>query len=166
MIKAHSLTMARYHGWAYDRLLASLDAVSDADWRADHGLFFKSLHGTLNHLLLADLIWYGRFTGQPYVAASLADEVESDRATLRQRVRTQAERWIELVEGADEATFGGRLRYASMAAQPCDTPWAGTLLHVFNHATHHRGQMSAVATRLGQPAPEMDLVYFLRLSGL
>ncbi|MGC4405497.1 DinB family protein [Methyloversatilis sp. MC4-4] len=166
MIKAHSLTMARYHGWAFDRLFASLEAVSDADWRADHGLFFKSLHGTLNHLLLADLIWYGRFTGQPHAAASLADEVESDRATLRQRVRAQAERWIELVERADEATFASRLRYASMAAQPCDAPWAGTLLHVFNHATHHRGQMSAVATRLGQPAPEMDLVYFLRLSGL
>lgn len=166
MIKAHSLTMARYHGWAFDRLFESLDAVGDADWRADQGLFFKSLHGTLNHLLLADLIWYGRFTGQPYAAASLADEVESDRPTLLQRVRTQAGRWIELVEGADDATFAGRLRYANMAGQACDTPWAGTLLHAFNHATHHRGQMSAIATRLGQPAPEMDLVYFLRLSGL
>jgi len=166
MIKAHSLTMARYHGWAHERLSASLDGVSDADWRADHGLFFKSLHGTLNHLLLADLIWFGRFTGQPYAAASLADEVESDRAALLRSVRTQASRWGELVEATDEAAFGGRLCYPNMSGQSCDTPWAGTLLHVFNHATHHRGQMSAVATRLGQPAPEMDLVYFLRLSGL
>jgi uncharacterized damage-inducible protein DinB len=166
MIKAHSLTMARYHAWAQERLFASLDAVCDADWHADHGLFFGSLHGTLNHLLLADLIWYGRFTGRPYVAASLADEVESDRSALLQRARSQAERWAALIEATDEASFAGRLRYASVAAQPCDTPWAGTLLHVFNHATHHRGQMSAVATRLGQPAPEMDLVHFLRLSGL
>lgn len=166
MIKAHSLTMARYHGWACDRLFESLDAVSDVDWCADHGLFFKSLHGTLNHLLLADLIWYGRFTGRPYAAVSLADEVESDRSALQQRARVQAERWIELVEASDETVFASRLRYANMAGQACDTQWAGTLLHVFNHATHHRGQMSAVATRLGQPAPEMDLVYFLRLSAL
>lgn len=166
MIKAHSLTMARYHAWAHARLFASLAPLGDTDWRADHGLFFRSLHGTLNHLLLADLIWYGRFAGQPYVARSLADEVEADRETLLHRAGAQAERWQALIEATDETAFAGRLCYTGMAGQPCDTPWAGTLLHVFNHATHHRGQISAVVTRLGQPAPEMDLVYFLRLSGL
>ncbi len=163
MMKAHCLSMARYHAWAGERLLAALDGVSDADYRADHGLFFRSLHGTLNHLLLADLIWYGRFTGTPFAAASLADEVEADRAALAARVRRQCARWPSLIEAADDAQLASRLRYPNMAGVACDTPWAGTLLHVFNHGTHHRGQMSAVITRLGLPAPEMDYVYFLRL---
>jgi uncharacterized damage-inducible protein DinB len=157
--------MARYHAWAFDRLFAALDTAGDDDWRADHGLFFRSLHGTLNHMLLADLIWYGRFAGRPFGAQSLADEVEADRAALVDRMRAQCARWPALIEAADEAVLTGRLRYPNMNGEPCDTPWAGTLLHVFNHCTHHRGQMSAVVTRLGLPAAEMDYVFFLRQSG-
>lgn len=163
MIKQHCLAMARYHGWAFDRLFAALEGVADADYRRDSGLFFRSLHGTLNHMLLADLLWYGRFTGRAHAATSLSDEVEADRAALVAGVRAQCAHWVALVEAAGDDLFATRLRYANMAGQPCDTPWAGTLLHVFNHCTHHRGQMSAVLTQLGQPAPEMDFVYFLRL---
>jgi len=155
--------MARYHAWADERLLEALDRVGDADYRADHGLFFGSLHGTLNHLLLAELIWYGRFTGCAHVAGSLADEVEPDRAALAGRVRAQCALWTSLADGADEVLLASRLRYANMAGADCDTPWAPTLLHVFNHGTHHRGQMSAAISRLGLPVPEMDYIYFLRL---
>lgn len=165
-IKDHCLLMARYGAWAYERMFASLATVSDADYRADCGLFFRSLHGTLNHLLLADSVWFGRFTGQPFAADSLAQEIEADRATLVARVRAQSERWTGLVEAADPGLCDTRLVYRSMAGDACDTPWAGTLLHVFNHGTHHRGQMSAALTRFGQPAPEMDFVYFLRLQGV
>jgi uncharacterized damage-inducible protein DinB len=165
MMKAHCLSMARYHGWAFERLFGALGGVSDTDFAADAGLFFGSLHGTLNHLLLGDLVWFGRFVGQPHPARSLAQQIEADRSALAARVRAQAARWIELVDGADAALIGSRLHYANMAGTPCDTPWAATLLHVFNHGTHHRGQMSAVLTRLGQPAPEMDYVYFLREQG-
>jgi uncharacterized damage-inducible protein DinB len=41
-------------------------------------------------------------------------------------------------------------------------PFAATLAHVFNHGTHHRGQISAALTAMGQPAPELDLVFLLQ----
>lgn len=161
-LKRHCLDMADYHGWASERLLAVLRQVSDADYRADCGLFFKSLHGTLNHLLLADLIWYGRFVGEPFAVRSLADEVEPERDALAQRMLDQAARWLLLMEQADEARLASTLTYRTVAGQQRASGWASTVLHVFNHGTHHRGQMSAALTRLGLPAPEMDLIYFLR----
>ena len=55
-------SLGRYHVWATNKLLASnLKNLSDADWRRDCGLFFRSVHGTLNHLLVADELWYARF---------------------------------------------------------------------------------------------------------
>lgn len=163
MLKQHCLSMARYHGWAHERLLGALAGIDDADYRADRGLFFRSLHGTLNHLLLADLIWYGRFTGRPHAARTLADEVEPDRSALAARVMAQCALWQALAADADDTLLGSRLRYTNMAGAPCDTQWATTLLHVFNHGTHHRGQMSAAITQLGGPAAEMDFIYFARL---
>lgn len=156
-------SMLDYNRWAYLRLASALEPVSEADYRADHGLFFRSLHGTLNHLLLAERVWYGRFSGQPCTVRSLADELEAERAPLLAQVHAQAARWPALLAAADAATLGRRLEYRSLVAgECCSSVWAQTLLHVVNHATHHRGQMSAVLTRLGQPAPQMDYIYFVR----
>lgn len=161
-LKRHCLDMAGYHVWASERLLTVLRKVSDADYRADCGLFFGSLHGTLNHLLLADLVWYGRFVGEPSAVRSLADEIEPDRDALAWRMLDQAARWASLIQQTDEARLGGPLGYRTLSGQQVASAWASTALHVFNHGTHHRGQMSAALTRLGLPAPEMDLIYFLR----
>ena len=56
--------MAAYNAWANRRLYDAAAALPDADYRADRGAFFKSVHGTLNHLLVADRIWMRRFTGE------------------------------------------------------------------------------------------------------
>ena len=55
--------LAAYNAWANRRLYDAAAALPDADYRADRGAFFKSVHGTLNHLLVADRIWMRRFTG-------------------------------------------------------------------------------------------------------
>ena len=58
--------------------------------------------------------------------------------------------------------FDGRLDYTNMRGQAMSLPFAATLAHVFNHGTHHRGQITAALTFLGQAGPELDLVYFLQ----
>jgi uncharacterized damage-inducible protein DinB len=55
--------LAAYNGWANRRLYAAAAELPDEAYRADRGAFFKSVHGTLNHLLVADRIWMKRFTG-------------------------------------------------------------------------------------------------------
>ena len=63
-MKSLFVMLAGYNAWANRRLCDAAEKFSDADYRADRGVFFKSMHGTLNHLLVADRIWMRRFTGE------------------------------------------------------------------------------------------------------
>src|SRR5262249_39853989 len=62
-MKQHYITFAGYNAWANGRLYAAAAALTDDEYRADQRAFFKSMHGTLNHLLATDRIWMQRFTG-------------------------------------------------------------------------------------------------------
>ena len=160
--RAHYTTLARYDGWATRRLFEAVDALSEADYRRDVGLYFKSVHGTLNHLLLTGtLLWYERFAHGGGPALRLDAEVEPDRAALRTRLAEAAPRWEALIETWPEARYAGRLDYVSTRGVARSMPFDLALTHVFNHATHHRGQVTAALTALGQPGPELDLLWMV-----
>ena len=161
--RAHFATLARYNAWATQRLLDAVAAVNDTDYRRDTGLFFKSIYGTLNHLLVGEhLLWFRRFAEGVSPKVGLDEEVEPDRARLAERLLQGAARWQPLIEGWPVERFDGVLSYTTMRGQLATLPFAATLTHVFNHGTHHRGQITAAFTRLGQPFPELDLVYMLQ----
>ena len=65
LVVDHYRALARYNRWMNERLYALCDEIPDADRKRDRGAFFRSIHGTLNHILLADRAWLGRFTGDP-----------------------------------------------------------------------------------------------------
>ena len=161
---AHFSTLARYNLWATRRLLDQHVALlGESDYRRDCGLFFKSIHGTLNHLLVGEHeLWQRRFAEGLSPKVALDSEIEPDRAALRHRLIEGAQRWLPLIESWAPARFGGTLDYTNMRGQTQSLPFAATLAHVFNHGTHHRGQISAALTALGQPSPELDLVYMLQ----
>lgn len=161
--RSHFLTLARYHAWATQRLLDAVAALGDEPYRRDVGLFFKSVHGTLNHLLVGEcLLWQQRFARGESPRVALDMEAEPDRARLAQAVLGGARVWEHLVADWPADRFEGTLSYTNMRGQAMTLPFAPTLAHVFNHATHHRGQITAALTLLGQPGPELDLVYFLQ----
>ena len=86
----------------------------------------------------------------------------TDDPLLTFRLIEGAQRWLPLIGSWTPARFGGTLDYTNMRGQTQSLPFAATLAHVFNHGTHHRGQISAALTALGQPSPELDLVYMLQ----
>jgi uncharacterized damage-inducible protein DinB len=153
--------MAEYHGWAYATLFAGLDAIDDERYRLDCGLFFRSIHGTLNHLLVADHIWYGRLVQEPFPVRGLADEVEGDRPALRAQLLARSAVWRRYLESLDDEALAGVAEFQRLDGAPARLPRASCILHVFNHGTHHRGQVSAAMTQFGAKAPELDLTYFL-----
>jgi uncharacterized damage-inducible protein DinB/GNAT superfamily N-acetyltransferase len=156
-------TMARYNLWATHRLYAHVDALPEVDYRRDAGLFFKSVHGTLNHLLVAEhLLWRVRFTEGGNPAVKLDAEVEPDRTRLRERLVEGALAWLAMLDIWPESRLSGSFSYRRMAGPELTLPFAATLSHVFNHGTHHRGQISAAITAMGQACPEIDLVRMLQ----
>ena len=159
----HFLQLARYNRWATGRLLDAVAALPDVDYRRDVGLFFKSVHGTLNHLLVGEhMLWYPRFSKGASPVLSLNAEIEPDRERLAQALKGGALNWTQLIGSWPVERFDGQLNYTTMRGAPANLPFAATLAHVFNHATHHRGQITAAMTHMGYDCPELDMVYFLQ----
>jgi uncharacterized damage-inducible protein DinB len=161
-VKKQLAQMARYHAWATERLLMSVEPISDEAYSKPCGLFFGSIHGTLNHLLLTDSeIWYARFVQAPITSLQLDEELESDRANLASRLIAATARWPGYVESLDEPALAGDLRFTMTTGQARVLPMPGALLHIFNHATHHRGQITAAISMLGFEYQPLDLPYLI-----
>lgn len=155
------VALAGYHVWAQRRLLEALQPMSNTDYHSDQGLFFRSIHRTLNHLLLVDLLWQGRLTAKPFPISDLDQELVKERGRLAEEMLHQARALQTLVEGLDERRFERSNPYVDTEGVPRDYPLSLQLAHAFNHATHHRGQVTAVITRLGLQSPVLDLPDFL-----
>jgi len=155
--------LARHDLWATRQLFEGVDRLADEAYRRDIGLFFKSVHGTLNHLLVAEhLLWFRRFAHGESAVMALNAEAEPDRARLREKLLHGAAAWGPWLDTLAAARLDGTLDYVSTEGKVMSMPFVPTLMHVFNHGTHHRGQVSAGLTMLGQSAPVMDLLFMLR----
>ena len=137
--------------------------MPEQQYRRSTGVFFGSLHGTLNHLLLTDRVWLKRLTGTGEHPTRLDAIIHDDRRDLlRSRIAEDA-RLIDLVRTYSEADLGKVLAYRNMAGKPHSQPLQDILLHLFNHQTHHRGHAHACCSILtGTEPPSLDLLAFQR----
>jgi uncharacterized damage-inducible protein DinB len=160
---AYFIVLARHNVWATDRLLEAVAEVSEDDYRRDAGLFFRSIHGTLAHLYVVEAqLWFRRFAEGISPVVALDADLLPERQALATQLLQGTRRWEPLVASLPPERFDGRMNYTAMRGQPASLPFAATLGHVFNHGTHHRGQITAALTALGRPCPELDMVYFLQ----
>jgi uncharacterized damage-inducible protein DinB len=160
-LRQHLRLMSGWHGWALERLYDVVQDVPEPDYRRDTRLFFKSIHGTLNHMLVVEGLWRGRLVGHPFTVASLGEELEADRLGLKARLFEMTRAWRPFVDRLSDEELGGDLTYTSMDGQTHTLPRSSIVHTLFTHGAHHRGQISTVLTQLGRPAPEMDFPYYL-----
>lgn len=159
--------MAEYNRWANRRLYAAARGLSDADYRRDLKAFFASVHGTLNHVLVADRIWMHRFTGNGPQHHRLDEIVCDDLDSLEAAREAEDRRIIDYVASLDEAALRSVICYRTLTApREIEQPLLPALTHFFNHQTHHRGQVHCLLTQLDRAAPSLDLIMFQRESGL
>lgn len=155
--------LARYNRWMNDKLYAVAASLDDETRKRDCGAFFKSIHGTFNHLLLADRVWLGRFKGiqnpdgfmGPGIR-TLDQELFSDFDDLRhERAATDEElaAWVATLTPERLAAPISFMRRGKLHESPL---W-WSVAHVFNHQTHHRGQVTTVFNQLGHDAGVTDL---------
>ncbi|WP_437716863.1 DinB family protein [Sorangium sp. So ce448] len=165
--------LARYNRWMNDKLFALVGKLDDVERKRDRGAFFRSIHGTLNHILLADRTWMGRFTGgadrftsrdpsgKAIEITALSQELYADFGDLsRERARTDADilAWVHEI---DDRALAGDLTYTRSGTVYTSPLW-WSVGHFFNHQTHHRGQVTTLLTQMGIDPGSTDLIAMLR----
>jgi uncharacterized damage-inducible protein DinB len=158
----HFRTFARYNAWANARLYAACAELSDVEFRAPRPAFFGSILGTLNHLLVTDRGWLGRLEGVPSGISRLDEILFDDRDQLTAARVAEDQRIIALTDRLDAAALAGDLIYRTIAGVEYCTPVIWVLSHLFNHQTHHRGQVHGLLSQTAVPPPPLDLIYYLR----
>jgi uncharacterized damage-inducible protein DinB len=154
---------ANYNKWANERLFTAAAGLSDAQYRADKGAYFGSMHGTLNHLLVGDRAWMQRFTDMDVPIAGLDKILHDDFEDLRTARITEDDRIIGYIDALTQRDLAGDIHYKTIVnPQDVTQGLAQALAHFFNHQTHHRGQAHCLLTILTGNAPPLDLVYFQR----
>lgn len=162
-MKAHFRELAAYNAWANTRLYGAATALPEGDWMRDLGAAFGGVGQTLNHIMVADLIWLSRFRG-PASPPFALDHVLHDDPEELWAARRVLDRDVEaFVEGLSEAAIAAEFTYRTVTdRREVTQPLGPALAHLFNHQTHHRGQAHAMLTRLTGAAPALDLIYFQR----
>jgi uncharacterized damage-inducible protein DinB len=161
--------MAAYNAEMNRRLHAAADRLTEAQRREDRGAFFGSVHGTLSHLLWADRMWLHRFDGWPAPEGGIKGSTTlfPEWDTLKaERPETDAaiEAWATRL---DPAWLDGSLTWFSGATgREMTRPRWVVVTHLFNHQTHHRGQVHALLTSFGEKTGDTDLPFILDLPAL
>ena len=157
--------MAGYNRWMNEKLYALCAMLSDEERKRDRRAFFRSIHGTLNHLLLGDRAWLGRFTGRPLSFRSLDQELYADFDELR-RERASTDAAIEgFCRDLTDERLSADIVYATTAGKRYSHPLAPALVHLFNHETHHRGQITTLLSQLGIDPAATDVIEYYREIG-
>lgn len=163
-------TFAGYNRWMNERLFALLAELSDEERKRDLGAFFGSIHRTLNHILLADRIWLARFRRGVDGLASLRDAAlvdsfgslsdqlfESFDALRAARIETD-EVLVRFTAEITQEALSDSIRYVNSAGVAREHPLWIAVAQVFNHQTHHRGQVTTLLSQLGKDPGVTDFL--------
>ena len=157
----HVRAMAEYNRWQNQSIYGAAEGLDDAARKAPRGAWFGSIHGTLNHILFGDQIWMSRFAGTPKPkAAGIPDSVgmyeswddlKRERAAFDEVILDWAGRLPAAALDGDMTWFSG-----AVGRELTQPRWL-LVTHMFNHQTHHRGQVHCMLTQAGAKPHATDL---------
>lgn len=159
-MKDYFIEQADYQRWACAELFKSLDTLSDEQRQASIGLFFKDIHRTVDHILIVVRNWRARLSGEFDQVKSYSELLYSDWEELKGTVLDEFSQLKDWLAQKDPAWFTQVIEYPALDGTMRRVSVADGLIHVMTHSVHHRGQISAVCTRLHAPSPEMDFVFY------
>ncbi|MEM7458942.1 MAG: DinB family protein [Pseudomonadota bacterium] len=153
--------MARYNRWQNENLYGAASALSDADRRLDRGSFFQSIHATLSHVLWADELWMSRLADwDAPTGTSREVPLYDDWDELIARRAAADLRFIAWGDALSQADVDGELDwYSGTLKRGMTSPRGVCIMQVFNHQTHHRGQVHAMLTAAGASPDDTDIPF-------
>jgi uncharacterized damage-inducible protein DinB len=150
-----------YTSWASRRLVSAISSLPAEELSRDFRTADHSILGTLVHIYAADRIWFGRIQGNP-PARFLDPEQDMRVDVLRADWPRLHERWQDWAVQQDDNSLHQKLAYKDLKGNRYETPLWQIVLHVVNHGTHHRGQVSGFLRALGHTPPPLDLIAYYR----
>ena len=154
-------TAARYNAWANRRLYAACAGLSHEERTLDRCGFFRSIHGTLNHILLADLIYRERLERKPTTFTRLDEILHDDFDALRDAQAAQDEWYVGFCEALDPTELEGVLSFDTVeTGEYFSLPLRRCLTNLFQHQIHHRGQTHHMLSHAGIDPPPLDFINF------
>lgn len=171
-LKHQILSLSKYNSWANSKIIDYLAVLSEEEIKANRNMYFRSLNGTLQHMILADELWWSRITGN----ASKYGEFSHLWGLKSKDERTQWEnqisykdlfselnrvsaRWPIFINGLDDMCIEESFTYHDTRGQGTKIGITQSLLHIFNHGTHHRGQISTILNLLDKDCDMLDYTY-------
>ncbi len=162
MTNRYFAMLARYNAWANCRLYQACEALNEPEYMRERASFFGSLHATLNHILVVDRIWIARIDGQTRPSLKLDQILYGDLIGLKVARVAEDEHIRIMVAGIGGERLDSPLEYRNSRGDRCEMPLQFVLGHLFNHQTHHRGQVHDLLCQTEVPPPPLDLIDFVR----
>jgi len=165
--------MARYNQWVNKRLYDKVQLLSASEIAKDCGAFFGSILGTLNHILVGDMFWLRRFSSSKHcndalapmrempMPTSLRDVLFDDIQTLRVKREEMDVLILDFSHTWNDTMLASPIRYRNMAGEKHQQPLGALLHHLFNHQTHHRGQITTLLFQAGIDPEATDLLVMM-----
>ena len=162
----HFPLMAQFNAWVNVRLYDCVAKLPEAAYREDRKAFFGSIHRTLNHLLLVDRLWTRRIEGVEHGIGSLDQILYDDFRSLRTARIAEDRHLVDLVASLSEVRLKAPVRYRRIIGDGMEEARTDhILITLFNHQTHHRGQVHTMLTQADIEPPALDVIYFLDETG-
>ncbi|MGK0524793.1 MAG: putative damage-inducible protein DinB [Pseudomonadales bacterium] len=169
-LKDHFELLSIYNQWMNSKIYESASSLSATDLTQDRGAFFGSILGTLNHIVVGDIIWLKRFATHPSCVGSLQEVANLPNPTSLSQIvfedigrLSEHRAWLDRqitswVAGLTEGDLDFVLSYHNTKGIPANKRYSSLVLHFFNHQTHHRGQVSALLSQAGADVGVTDLL--------
>lgn len=164
--------MANYNSRMNHQILNVVDSLSVIDLTENKGAYFQSIIGTLNHILVGDIIWLSRFNLHSKNYKSLKEVTELPKpeslhdilyldlasyAHARKIVDSAIIKWLN--KDIDVSDFNRNLEYSNTAGVKSSRDFGELVSHLFNHQTHHRGQVSTLLNQMGHDIGATDFLF-------
>ena len=156
-------TAAKYNEWANNRLYNALNNLTDDERREDRGAFFRSIHNTMNHVLLADILYRQRLEKTQITFNSLDEIVHADFNDLEESHRSNDKWCSDRCSKLDEIELNGDFSFKAVGMDKDEyysLPLKVCLSNLFQHQIHHRGQVHHMISHASYDPPPLDIVKF------
>jgi len=156
-ILEHFQMLAKYNRLANKRIYGSCSELSKKERTKDRSAFFRSIHGTLNHIMIGDRIWLSRFRGETVPSTGLDEILYEDFGELWDERQIMDQRLSNFVEELEPEFLNEEVSYINNEGHRYDDPVHLLLPHLFNHETHHRGQVHDMICQTDVDSPVLDM---------